>query len=233
MRDAARLPALVVIGMGIVFGWIAAGGPFAGNAAVSAPPEATEGTLDRTVLPIPEPKSPIFTELDVRNVKVPPRFEVKAPAHAPNVLIVLIDDMGFGQSSAFGGPIHMPTVEKLASERAQVQPVSHHGTLFADPGGAAYRSQSSRLQHGLDHGDGDGLPGSDREAARQRGPDGRDASPQRVRNRRLREVSRDRGLGGQRFRARPIAGQLARASTSFTGSSAARPTSGRQRFTTG
>ena len=33
----------------------------------------------------------------------------------PNVLIVLIDDMGFGQSSAFGGPINMPTVDRLAN----------------------------------------------------------------------------------------------------------------------
>ena len=41
---------------------------------------------------------------------------VKAPANGPNVLIVLIDDMGFGQSSAFGGPIHMPTVEALAND---------------------------------------------------------------------------------------------------------------------
>ena len=59
---------------------------------------------DRTVLPIPEPQYPHSTVLDARNAKPPPRFEVKAPAGAPNVLIVLIDDMGFGQSSAFGGP---------------------------------------------------------------------------------------------------------------------------------
>src|SRR5579859_1341445 len=69
---------------------------------------------DRTVLPIPEPQYPHSTVLDVRNATPPPRFEVKAPANAPNVLIVLIDDMGFGQSSAFGGPIHMPTLDKLA-----------------------------------------------------------------------------------------------------------------------
>ncbi len=68
---------------------------------------------DRTVLPIPEPQYPHSTVLDARNATPPPRFEVKAPAAAPNVLIVLIDDMGFGQSSAFGGPIHMPTVEKF------------------------------------------------------------------------------------------------------------------------
>src|SRR6266446_7259571 len=70
---------------------------------------------DRTVLPIPEPTYPHSTVFDVRNATPPPRFEVKAPAKAPNVLIVLIDDMGFGQSSAFGGPIQMPTVERLAN----------------------------------------------------------------------------------------------------------------------
>jgi hypothetical protein len=43
--------------------------------------------LDRTVLPIPEPKRPAITEFDARKATAPPRFEVKAPANAPNVLI--------------------------------------------------------------------------------------------------------------------------------------------------
>ena len=63
--------------------------------------------LDRTVLPISEPKHSAITTFDARNATPPPRFEVEAPANSPNVLIVLIDDMGFGQSSSFGGPIHM------------------------------------------------------------------------------------------------------------------------------
>jgi arylsulfatase A-like enzyme len=84
-------------------------------AQTTAPPGVVLPT-DRTVLPIPEPQYPHSTVLDARNATPPPRFEVKAPANAPNVLIVLIDDMGFGQSSAFGGPIHMPTVEQLANE---------------------------------------------------------------------------------------------------------------------
>ncbi|HJQ97605.1 MAG TPA: arylsulfatase [Candidatus Polarisedimenticolaceae bacterium] len=77
--------------------------------AQQAPP------VDRTVLPIPEPSYPAITELDARDAKAPPRFEVKAPQGAPNVLIVLIDDMGFGMSSAFGGPIRMPNLERLAA----------------------------------------------------------------------------------------------------------------------
>lgn len=69
---------------------------------------------DRTVLPIPEPRHPHSTVLNARDATPPPRFDVKAPEGAPNVLIVLLDDFGFGQSSAFGGPIDMPTVEQLA-----------------------------------------------------------------------------------------------------------------------
>ena len=56
---------------------------------------------------------------------------MKAPAQAPNVLIVLIDDMGFGMSSAFGGPIHMPTVERLANEGLRYN--QFHTTALCSP----------------------------------------------------------------------------------------------------
>ncbi|MCX6245999.1 MAG: arylsulfatase [Bacteroidetes bacterium] len=72
------------------------------------------GKLDRTVLPIKEPARPVYKELDVRNTTAPSRFEVKAPAGAPNVIVILIDDMGFGVSEAFGGPVATPTMDKLA-----------------------------------------------------------------------------------------------------------------------
>ena len=73
-----------------------------------------EPTIDRTVLPVHEPAVTSITELDARKATPPPRFEVKPPANAPNVVIVLIDDIGFGASSAFGGPIRMPTLERMA-----------------------------------------------------------------------------------------------------------------------
>ena len=63
--------------------------------------------LDRSVLPVSEPKPPTYSELDVRNAKAPPSFEVKAPAGAPNVIIILIDDLGFGASATYGGPSFM------------------------------------------------------------------------------------------------------------------------------
>jgi arylsulfatase len=81
----------------------------------ATPARAAGADLDRSVLPIPEPSPAKITEVDARKAKAPARFEVKAPAGAPNVLIVLIDDMGFGQSSAFGGPIQMPTLDGLAA----------------------------------------------------------------------------------------------------------------------
>src|SRR5262245_60323347 len=88
----------------------------AGSAAAQAPGGARiEMSIDRTALPIHEPERQNSTVLDARTATPPPRFEVKAPPGAPNVLIVLIDDMGFGQSSAFGGPVQMPTVERLAN----------------------------------------------------------------------------------------------------------------------
>ena len=72
--------------------------------------------LDRTVLPIHVPDAPLYDELDARNATPPPRVEIKAPKNAPNVLIILLDDMGFGVPSTFGGPARMPTLDRLANE---------------------------------------------------------------------------------------------------------------------
>jgi arylsulfatase A-like enzyme len=72
------------------------------------------GGIDRTSLPIKEPVRTAYQELDVRNSTPPPRFDVKAPTDAPNVVVILIDDMGFGVSESFGGPAHMPTMDRLA-----------------------------------------------------------------------------------------------------------------------
>lgn len=99
---------------------------------------ATADRLDRTILPIIEPKLKPITELDARNAKAPPRFQIKAPAGAPNVLIVLIDDMGFGQSSAFGGPIHMPTLDRLAKGGLKYN--QFHTTALCSPTRAALLS---------------------------------------------------------------------------------------------
>ena len=87
--------------------------------------------INRTVLPIHEPVLKPITTLDARDAKAPPRFDVKAPQGAPNVVIVLIDDIGFGHSAAFGGPIKMPTLEKLAGNGLKYN--RFHTTALCSP----------------------------------------------------------------------------------------------------
>ncbi|MBK6483125.1 MAG: arylsulfatase [Chitinophagaceae bacterium] len=98
------------------------------ESTVNAP---ASGEFDRSILPIKEPTYPAITELDARNAKAPPRFDVTAPEKAPNIVIVLIDDIGFGHSSAFGGPINMPTAEKLASNGLKYN--RFHTTALCSP----------------------------------------------------------------------------------------------------
>ncbi len=87
--------------------------------------------INREVLPILTPEPQTFTELDVRNTKPPAPFTVTAPEAAPNVVIVLIDDLGFGATSTFGGPINTPNLDKLAS--AGIRFNNFHTTALCSP----------------------------------------------------------------------------------------------------
>ena len=94
--------------------------------------------LDRTVLPIAAPEPQQYTELDVRNATPPPRFQVKAPKGAPNVLLVLVDDLGFAGTSKFGGPVGTPNFEKIANEGIYYN--NFHTTAVCSPTRAAIKS---------------------------------------------------------------------------------------------
>jgi arylsulfatase len=98
----------------------------------------TGPAFDRTVLPIAPPARTATTEIDARKVKSPPRFEVKAPKGAPNVVIVLIDDLGFGAPSTFGGPISTPTMDTLARNGLRYN--NFHTTALCSPTRAALKS---------------------------------------------------------------------------------------------
>ncbi len=78
---------------------------------------STEDKKHRSHLPMPNTQKPKFIAYDAKDPdsSFPPIEELRPPKGAPNVLIVLIDDAGFGSSSAFGGPCHTPTAEKLAA----------------------------------------------------------------------------------------------------------------------
>src|SRR6476659_6516337 len=75
------------------------------------------GNLQRQILPIPDRKPVGLTTYDARDpdTKFPPITPLRPPTGAPNVLVVLLDDVGFGASSAFGGPCHTPNFERLAA----------------------------------------------------------------------------------------------------------------------
>ena len=108
------------------------------GAALVARAEPQE-KLDRTVLPVQLPRPQVFTQLDVRDVKTrPSHLEVKAPAGAPNVIIILIDDLGFGGTSTFGGPIVTPTLDRLAESGLRY--TNFHTTALCSPTRAALKA---------------------------------------------------------------------------------------------
>ena len=113
--------------------------------------------LPRYILPIPDPKQSGLTTYDAKdpNTKYPPIVPLRPPVGAPNVLIVLLDDVGFGASSAFGGPVQHADGRTARRERLEAQPLPYHRFLLADPPGAAHRPQPSLGRHGRDHRDGD------------------------------------------------------------------------------
>ena len=84
----------------------------------------------REILPVPDIPSRGKIALDARKAEFPPIKPLRPPEGAPNVVIVLIDDMGFGCPSANGGPINMPAMEKIA-ERGLLYSRFHTTALCA------------------------------------------------------------------------------------------------------
>jgi len=78
--------------------------------AQAAAPEAGK------ILPIQPPKPPPITEMDYRKAPPPPRFAVTPPKGAPNVVIVLLDQVGYADPATFGWQIRTPTLERLAKD---------------------------------------------------------------------------------------------------------------------
>jgi arylsulfatase len=76
----------------------------------------TNETISRSILPIPDQKHIGLTTYDAKDpeTKFPAIEQLRPPKGAPNVLIVLLDDVGFAASSVFGGAINTPTAERLA-----------------------------------------------------------------------------------------------------------------------
>jgi hypothetical protein len=98
---------------------------------------AANDSIQRQVLPIPDRKPVTLTTYDAKDpdTKFPPITQLRPPTGAPNVLIVLLDDVGFGAASAFGGPCRTPNAERLAANGLKYN--RFHTTALCSPTRAA------------------------------------------------------------------------------------------------
>ena len=99
---------------------------------------------DGSVLPFPPTPSASIAGVTLQQSKHKRRVEKsRLPKDAPNILIVLLDDVGFGLPDTYGGVIRTPTLTRVANAGHQLQPVPHHGDLLAHSSRAADGAQSS------------------------------------------------------------------------------------------
>ena len=98
---------------------------------------SSEDKKHRSHLPIPTPERTGLITYDARDpdTKFPPIEQLRPPKGAPNVLVILIDDAGFGSASAFGGPCQTPNAEKLAAGGLKYN--RFHTTALCSPTRAA------------------------------------------------------------------------------------------------
>ncbi len=93
--------------------------------------------VKRDVLPIPDPQYVGVTTYDAKDpdTTFPPITPLRPPDGAPNVLLILIDDVGFAASSAFGGPCNTPSFERIAADGLKY--TRFHTTALCSPTRAA------------------------------------------------------------------------------------------------
>jgi arylsulfatase len=89
--------------------------------------------VSREHLPIPDQpyEGPVYEDAKDPGATFPPIEPLRPPANAPNVLVILLDDVGFGASSAFGGPCATPTAERLAAGGLKLN--RFHTTALCSP----------------------------------------------------------------------------------------------------
>jgi arylsulfatase A-like enzyme len=103
----------------------------------------------RTMLPIPDRPAPGLTTYDAKDpdTAYPPIEPLRPPEGAPNVLVILIDDAGFGSSSVFGGPCETPNAERLAAGGLRYN--RFHTTALCAPTRAALLSGRNHHSVGM------------------------------------------------------------------------------------
>lgn len=125
MKKTLRIPAIAVT-IAAVASVVGMSGAFAQQA---------EEKWDRSVLPITQKPFKGHIGLRTNESKLDFPAEVKAPRKAPNILLIMPDDVGFGAASAFGGPIPTPAMERVAN--AGLRYNQFHTTALCSPTRAA------------------------------------------------------------------------------------------------
>src|SRR5215217_1552769 len=110
---------------------------------------STSDEIRRDVLPIPDKPYEGELPLDAKDpdasfAAIQP---LQPPAGAPNVLVILLDDVGFAASSAFGGPCATPTAERLAGNGLRYN--RFHTTALCAPTRAALLSGRNHHSVGM------------------------------------------------------------------------------------
>ena len=184
-------------------------------------------------LPLPDLPFQGALAFDARQqAKLPPIAAKRPPKQAPNVLLILLDDVGFGASSAFGGPVSMPTAERLAE--GGLKYTRFHTTALCSPTRAALLSGRNHHQVAMGHITETATPSpgyrSTARTRRRRWP--RSCARTATTRPSSASVTRSRS-GSPGPRVRSTTGRRSPASSGSTGSSGARRTSGRRPWSTG
>jgi arylsulfatase len=129
------LQTIAILLAGALFGWLAASGRLADTFAQDKTAEKKSDNSPGNVLPIPE--QPFKGKIGRTAKDSVPDFPkpLTAPKGAPNVLLIMTDDVGWGAASTFGGPIPTPNFDKLA--KAGLRYNNHHTTALCSPSRAA------------------------------------------------------------------------------------------------
>src|SRR5215475_6928765 len=131
MRTRMTRIAAALLAAAMLFGGLAKPGLTQEQPKFETPPSSTPSVLPRPDFHFPGNVGRTYLDSD------PPRFPqpVQAPKGAPNVVLILIDDAGFGQFSTFGGGVPSPTMDKLAAEGLRYN--TFHTTALCSPTRAA------------------------------------------------------------------------------------------------
>ena len=98
---------------------------------------------------LPQPEQPFKGKVDVTRDKSVPDWpqRLKATGNAPNIVLILLDDVGFGAPGTFGGPATTPELDKLAAAGLRFN--QFHTTAICSPTRASLLTGRNQHQTGF------------------------------------------------------------------------------------